>query len=189
MKNIVIFASGEGTNAQSIIDFFKGSDTHVVLIVCNKPHAFVLERAKKENIPTLIVTKELFYSGNDVLDRLLSEKVDVVVCAGFLWKIPDTLLKAFSGRIVNIHPSLLPKFGGKGMYGKHVHKAVLDAGEKESGITIHYLNEQYDEGEIIIQQRCRIETTDTPESLEARVHALEQEWYPKTIEGLLKNSR
>lgn len=187
MKRIVIFASGEGTNTQRLIDYFRGKQVKVVMIVCNNPKANVLNRAKANNIPVFLVTKEEFQTGETLLKKLKEEKTDMIVCAGFLWKIPDSIVCAFPGRIVNIHPSLLPKFGGKGMYGMNVHKAVIDAGEKESGITIHYLNEEYDKGEIILQKKCKVEENETPDSLAEKVHQLEYEWYPKTIEQLLNH--
>ena len=200
MKRIAVFASGEGTNTQQLIDYFKGSNVKIVLVVCNHPQANVLKRAEKQNIPSVLINKEWSYNGEPVLSecpkdplrrtplekKLLGENLDLIVCAGFLWKIPDTILQAFPNKIVNIHPALLPKFGGKGMYGLNVHKAVIGAGEKESGITIHYLNEHYDEGEIILQKKCEVKKNDTTESLAQKVLVLEHEWYPKTIEQLLK---
>lgn len=185
MKQIAIFASGEGTNTQHIIDHFKGSNVVIKLLVCNRPDANVLKRAENEGIPVLLVDKDSFYNGGSVLKRLLTEPPDLIVCAGFLWKIPDNLLKAFPYKIINIHPALLPKFGGKGMYGMHVHKAVLEAGEKESGITIHYVNEHYDEGKVILQKKCEIQNGETPEALAQKIHELEHTWYPKTIQSLL----
>ena len=187
MKRIAIFASGEGTNTQNLIDYFRGSDVTIVLIVCNNPTANVLKRAERNGLPTLLIEREAFYTGDSILKKLLAEKIDLIVCAGFLWKIPDNILRAFPNKIVNVHPALLPKFGGKGMYGLNVHKAVIDAGEKESGITIHYLNEHYDEGKIILQKKCEIASNETPETLAQKVQKLEHEWYPKTIEQLLKS--
>lgn len=184
MKQIAIFASGEGTNAQHIIDHFKGSNTRISLVVCNNPNANVLKRAENQGIPALLISRDVF-KGEEFLKRLLKEKIDLIVCAGFLWKIPDNILHAFPNRVVNIHPALLPKFGGKGMYGQNVHKAVIDAGETETGITVHYLNEHYDEGEIILQKKCEVQKDDTPETLARKVHALEYEWYPKTIQDIL----
>ena len=186
MKQIAVFASGEGTNTQHLINYFKGSNIAIAVIVCNNSRAAVLEKAKKEGIPSLLIDKSTFYSGNSVLARLQDIKTDLIVCAGFLWKIPDNILHAFPNKIVNIHPALLPKFGGKGMYGMHVHKAVIEAGETESGITIHYLNEHYDEGKIILQKKCEVQNGDTAEMLAQKVHALEHEWYAGTIQGLLK---
>ena len=186
MKHIAIFASGEGTNTQHLIDHFEGSSVKIALLVCNNPKANVLKRAENNRIPALLIDREIFYSEKNVLKRLLNEKTDLIVCAGFLWKIPDNILHAFPDKIVNVHPALLPKFGGKGMYGLNVHKAVIEAGEKESGITIHYLNEHYDEGKIILQKKCELASNETPESLAQKVHTLEHEWYPKAIEQLLK---
>ena len=185
-KRIAIFASGEGTNAQHLIDYFKVSDTAIALIVCNNPKANVLQRAEKCNIPFVLINKEGVYGDDSLLKRLKIEKIDLIVCAGFLWKIPDNILHSFPNKIVNIHPALLPKFGGKGMYGLNVHKAAIEAGEKESGITIHYLNEHYDEGKIILQKKCEVAENETPETLSQKVKKLEHEWYPKTIGQLLK---
>lgn len=186
MKKIAIFASGEGTNAQTLIDYFAGKEASISLIICNNPNATVLTRAKKHSIQSILINREWLYGGKPLLEKLLTDKIDLIACAGFLWKIPGAILHAFPHKVVNIHPALLPKFGGKGMYGLNVHKAVIDAGEKESGITIHYLNEHYDEGEIIIQKKCAVEKNNTPESLAQKVQKLEHEWYPKTIEQLLK---
>jgi phosphoribosylglycinamide formyltransferase-1 len=185
MKQIAILASGEGTNAQHIIDHFKGSSLKIAVIVCNNPKANVLKRAEKEGIPALLVDRATFYNREDALKRLLKDNIDLIVCAGFLWKIPDNILHAFPYKVVNIHPALLPKFGGKGMYGQNVHKAVIEAGETETGITIHYLNENYDEGKIILQKKCEVQKNETPETLARKVQALEYEWYPKAIEKLL----
>lgn len=185
MKHIAIFASGEGTNTEHLINYFAGSSTKILLVVCNNPQANVIKRAKNHDIPSLLINKESFYKGDDVLKRLLNDKIDLIICAGFLWKIPDNILQAFPDKIVNIHPALLPKFGGKGMYGMNVHKAVIEAGEKESGITIHYLNEHYDEGRVIVQKSCIISPGETPESLAEKIHELEHEWYPKVIAQLL----
>ena len=156
------------------------------MIVCNNPTANVLKRAEKHGIPAVLINKEWLCNGKPVLNKLLDEKTDLIVCAGFLWKIPDTILLAFPNRIVNIHPALLPKFGGKGMYGLNVHKAVIDAKEKESGITIHHLNEHYDEGKIIFQAVCEVKSNDTPEKLAQKVQELEHNYFGKTIEQLLK---
>ena len=185
MKQIAVFASGEGTNTQHLIDHFKGSNVRIALVVCNNPKAHVLKRAESCGIPSLLIDRTAFYEGDSVPASLIKLKIDLIVCAGFLWKIPDRLLRAFPDKIVNIHPALLPKFGGKGMYGLNVHKAVIGAGEKESGITIHFLNEHYDEGKIILQKKCEIRQGDTPEILAQKVQALEHAWYPKAIEELL----
>jgi phosphoribosylglycinamide formyltransferase-1 len=187
MKKIAIFASGEGTNAQCVIDYFKGSEVKIALIICNNPTANVLNRAEKNNIPSLLIDKEMFNNGDSVLKKLQDSKIDLIVCAGFLWKIPDIILRAFPNRIINVHPALLPKFGGKGMYGMNVHKAIVESEEKESGITIHYLNDHYDEGKIILQKKCDVKKEDTPEKLAQKVQELEHEWYPKTIEQILKS--
>ena len=185
MKRIAVFASREGTNTQHLIDHFKGSDTEIALVVCNNPNANVLLRATNSGIPSLLTDKDGLYKNDTVLKKLQSLGADLIVCAGFLWKVPATILKAFPDKVVNVHPALLPNFGGKGMYGLHVHKAVIAAGEKESGITLHYVNEQYDEGKIILQKKCAVDKSDTPESLAQKVQKLEHEWLPKTIETLL----
>lgn len=193
IKNIAIFASGTGSNAQKIIDHFALLPTplltkrvNVVLIVSNNPDAGVLSIAAKENIPVLLIEKEKFFRGNAYINELKEHKVDFIVLAGFLWKIPDSLIKAYPGRIINIHPALLPNYGGKGMYGNKVHEAVLAAGDKESGITIHYVDEHYDNGDIIFQERCRVIENDTPGSLAQRIHQLEHKHYPEVIEKLLR---
>jgi len=171
---IAIFASGEGTNAESIINHFKSTGVKITL-VCNKSNAGVLTKAKLTNIPTYIIDK----------DFNLNESYDLIILAGFLWKIPNHLIKQYPNKIINIHPSLLPKFGGKGMYGMNVHKAVIDAKEVESGITIHYINENYDEGDIIKQYKCHVYSDDTAESLSNKVRVLELENYAKVIEELI----
>lgn len=188
MKNLVIFASGAGSNAQRIIHYFRQGDlASVRLIVCNKPGAGVLEIAGKENIPARLTDRSSFDHPEDIIDTLRALPADLIVLAGFLWKLPEALVHAFPNRIINIHPALLPKYGGKGMYGARVHKAVLDAGDKISGITIHYVNERYDEGEMILQKTCPVSAGDTPESLAQKVHQLEYIWYPPTIESMLLN--
>ncbi|HMK24918.1 MAG TPA: phosphoribosylglycinamide formyltransferase [Chitinophagaceae bacterium] len=187
LTNIAIFASGAGSNAQKIIDHFKDHfSVRISLIVCNNPQAGVLRTAEKENIPALIIEKERFFRGDAYIKELTEKNIDLVVLAGFLWKIPGSLLKAFRNRIINIHPALLPKYGGKGMYGQAVHEAVIAAKEKESGITIHYADELYDHGKIIFQARCAVLENDTAESLAQRIHALEHEHYARIIEDLLK---
>jgi len=185
--NIAIFASGAGSNAQKIIDHFRNSSlVKIALIVCNRKKAGVLQIAEKENIPSLIIEREKFFSGNGYLDELASRKIGFIVLAGFLWKIPEALIHAFPKRIINIHPALLPGYGGKGMYGNYVHEAVIDAREKESGITIHYVDQHYDNGDIILQVKCPVLDDDTPESLAHRIHALEHANYPVVIEELIK---
>jgi len=154
----------------------------VTLIVCNKPGAGVLEIARKENIETLLIEKEPFFRGGAYLAELKGKKIDFIILAGFLWKVPDPLIDAFPRSIINIHPALLPKYGGKGMYGSFVHEAVINAKEQTSGITIHYVDGHYDHGDIIFQANCRVNETDTPQSLAQKIHALEHEHYPRIIE-------
>lgn len=186
MKNIAIFASGDGSNAQRLIDHFSKSEkARIALIVSNNPGAFVLERAKKAGIPTLLITKASFSGSSEVVNELKSRHIDLIVLAGFLWLIPQNLIAAFPDRIINIHPALLPKFGGKGMYGMNVHKAVCEACEKETGITIHYVNEKYDSGKIILQERCAVEETDTPEAISAKVRHLEHRYFPIVVEQII----
>lgn len=188
--NIAIFASGAGSNAQKIIDHFRHSSVgRIALIVSNKKNAGVLKIAEKENIPSLIIEKEKFSSGNAYVDDLSERKIDFVVLAGFLWKIPGILLAAYPRRIINIHPALLPKYGGQGMYGDYVHAAVLAGKEKESGITIHYVDEHYDNGDVILQVRCPILERDTPASLASRIHLLEHANYPVVIEKIVQQLR
>ena len=185
MRNIAILASGEGTNAERITRYFNGHPSvKVAVIITNKSEAGVIRRAESLGIPVEVLPASSFKEGKatHVLQRY---NVDFVVLAGFLLRVPDDMLTAYPQQIVNIHPSLLPKFGGKGMYGSRVHEAVLDADESESGITIHYINEHYDEGAIILQAHCPVMATDTPDSLATRVHQLEYEHYPKVIESLL----
>ena len=186
MKNIAIFASGAGSNAQKIIDHFRDSSlAKVTLILSNKAEAGIFKIAEKEQIPAVLIDKEQFFRGDTYIKLLQEAKTDLVVLAGFLWKVPANLVTAFPNRIINIHPALLPKFGGKGMYGHFVHEAVLAAGEKESGITIHYVNEKYDDGGVILQEKCIITTEDTPESLARKVQVLEHKWFPLIVERLL----
>lgn len=189
MKNIAIFASGAGSNAREIINHFKTRSpglARVGLILTNNPGAGVLEIAAKNHIPTIIIDKEIFFRGSAYKTQLEEKHVDLVVLAGFLWKIPTILLEAFPRRIINIHPALLPKHGGKGMYGNRVHEAVIKNKEAESGITIHYIDDHYDEGDIIFQERCPVFDNDDAESLASRVHTLEHRHYPAIIEKLLK---
>lgn len=189
MKKIAIFASGAGTNAENIAQYFSKNDKiKVALIVSNNPKAGVLERAARLGIPSRTFPKADFTSGEPVAELLRTYEIDFIVLAGFLCMVPDVLLHAFPNRIVNIHPALLPKFGGKGMYGMHVHEAVVAAGETETGITIHYINERYDEGAVIFQASCPVLPTDTPEEVAANVHKLEYEYYPKVVEQLLNAS-
>lgn len=186
VTRIAIFASGKGSNTEAIIRYFKGHRfIQIGLIVSNKADAGVLLIAAQHHIPTLIIEKEAFFRGNAYVEELKAENIDFIVLAGFLWKIPPRLIAAYPRRIINIHPALLPKYGGKGMYGQHVHRSVLAAGEQESGITIHYVDELYDHGETIFQARCEVKPDDTPETLAARIHQLEHTHYPQQIEKLL----
>ena len=185
---IAVFASGAGSNAKKIIDHFSGSGiATVALVVCNNPDAGVLNIAKRSDIPSLLIKKENFFSGDHYLTALQQAGIDFIVLAGFLWKLPERLIRAYPQKIINIHPALLPNYGGKGMYGHFVHEAVLAAGEKESGITIHYVDEVYDHGQIIFQANCPIDQNETPESLAQKIHALEHAHYPTQIETLLKS--
>lgn len=186
MEKIAIFASGSGTNAQRIIEYFKDHPSiSVDLVLSNNPEAFVLTRAKSSGISSVIFTRKEFFESEKVLTILKQHQITFIVLAGFLWLIPDYLLREYAGRIVNIHPALLPKYGGKGMYGMRVHESVINSGDKESGITIHMVNERYDEGHIIFQSRCKVEPDDTPESLAKKIHALEYEHYPRIIESII----
>lgn len=188
LKRLVIFASGAGSNAQQIINYFKGSTlAKIVLIVCNKPGAGVISIAEKENIPVLLIEKERFFKSDAYLPDLQKIKTDIIILAGFLWKLPQALIDAYPRRIINIHPALLPKYGGRGMYGQYVHEAIINAGEMESGITIHYVDEHYDNGDIIFQTACPVLEGDTPETLARRIHQLEHLHYPIVIEELIKN--
>ena len=186
MKNIAILASGSGTNAENIIAYFSTRNTaKVALVLSNKRDSFVLERAAKHNIRSVFFDRKEFYVTGKVLRYLLLYKIDFIVLAGFLWLVPEEILKEYEGRIINIHPALLPGYGGKGMFGDKVHKAVIENKEKESGITIHYVNRYYDEGDIIFQAKCQVEPDDTPDSLASKVHKLEYEFFPKIIEDLI----
>lgn len=188
MKHIAIFASGAGSNAREIIRHFKDHDrVKVSIVFCNKPEAGVVKLAENAEIPVRIIEKEQFFRGDAYIPELQQAEIDLVVLAGFLWKIPNALTDAFKGRIVNIHPALLPKYGGKGMYGHHVHEAVIASGDQTSGITIHLVDEVYDHGEIIFQTMVEISKDDTPESLANKVHALEHKYYPSVIEKFLEN--
>ncbi len=185
MYTIAIFASGSGSNAQRIIEYFREKNHEAnFLIVSNKADAFVHQRAKNLGIPSFHFTKKQFFEGEEVLGLLQNHGTQLIVLAGFLLLVPQNILQHFPQKVINIHPALLPKFGGKGMYGLHVHEAVIAAGEKESGITIHYCNAHYDEGNVILQKSCPVLPTDTPETLVARIHALEHEWFPKAIEEI-----
>ena len=189
-KRIAIFASGSGSNAQKIMEHFKRNpDAEVVLILTNNPQAYVLQRADNFEIPSHIFTREELYQSDAVIKLLKNLQVDLIVLAGFLWLVPESLLKAFPNKIINLHPALLPKYGGKGMYGDHVHKAVLAAHEDESGITIHFVNEKFDEGEILHQSRFKIEPGDTLEVIKFKGQQLEHQHFPRVIEGLLRKMK
>lgn len=185
-QHIAVFSSGTGSNAARIIDHFRLHPAiKVSLIVCNRPGAGVLDIAEKEGIPVLMIEKERFFRGDAYVGALRARDIGFLVLAGFLWKIPAALVQAYKGRIVNIHPALLPKYGGKGMYGHHVHEAVIAAGEKVSGITIHYVDELYDHGQAIFQEQVIVEPGDTPETLAAKVRLLEHIHFPRVIEEVI----
>ncbi len=189
MKNIAIFASGSGTNAQQIAEYFRSSDlARIALILSNKPDAFVLERAKKFNIPTVTFSRNDFYESDIIMDILKQHNIDIIVLAGFLWFVPENILRGYPRRIINIHPALLPKHGGKGMYGEKVHQAVIQSGDKRTGITIHFVNDHYDEGEIIFQDSFEVLPGDTPESIALKVHQLEYLHFPRIIETVVKST-
>ena len=188
MKKLIVFASGSGTNAENIINYFNsGAMAKVSCVLTNKSTAGVLERCDRLRVPALFFNKHAFQDGT-LLNILRTENPELIVLAGFLWKIPEDFIAAFPNKIINIHPALLPKYGGKGMYGSKVHEAVKKNGEKETGITIHYVNEKYDEGAIIHQAKTTIDQSDTVEAIAQKVHTLEYEHYPKVIEKLLRNN-
>jgi len=189
LRKLVIFASGSGTNAEKIITHFQGSGLATVsLIVCNNPKAGVIEVASRHGIPVDLIDRKRLNDPSGLSATLLRLPADLIVLAGFLWKVPDHLVRLFQGKILNIHPALLPKFGGKGMFGNHVHEAVVRAGENLSGITIHLVNERYDEGPTLLQRTVPVDPSDTPVSLAQKVQKLEHEWYPQVIEQFLKNN-
>ncbi len=188
-KKIVVFASGSGSNAENIIRYFHDSGAaEVVSVMSNKPNAKVLERAKKLNVTALYFDRAAFYNSNEVLHILEDVNPDLIVLAGFLWLFPSTILEKFPNKVINLHPALLPKFGGKGMFGSNVHQAVLDNKEKETGITIHYVNEKYDDGQIIFQKAFPISSEETLTSLTEKIHELEHRHFPEVIENLLEVS-
>jgi len=183
MTRLAIFASGSGTNAENIIRYFQNKPWISISCVCtNRTDAYVIERVKKYEIPVLVFSREGFYQTGEVLDYLKQKGSNWIILAGFLWLIPGNLIESYPSRIINIHPALLPKFGGKGMYGTRVHETVINSRETKSGITIHYVNPEYDKGSIIFQATCPVNSDDTPESLAARVHELEYQHYPRIIE-------
>ena len=186
--SIAIFASGSGTNALKLIEYFNDeSSARIALVISNRKKAGVLQIAQSHRIPTLVIDREYFYHSPALLKELGDRQIDFIILAGFLWLIPEYLLKAYPKKIVNIHPALLPKYGGKGMYGMNVHQAVWAAGEKESGITIHYVNERYDEGDIIFQAACQLNPNDNPDSIRNKVQALEHRYFPSVVLKLIQN--
>lgn len=189
-KRIILFASGDGTNAENIIKYFQNNGTaKVVLVLSNRKDAKVLERAKDLHVPAIAFSRKELEDPNGVGKIIRDTNPDLIVLAGFLWKFPETIVAEYPNKIINIHPALLPKYGGKGMYGSFVHEAVIENKELESGISIHYVNEEYDEGAIILQKKVQVTPHDTPESLARKVHKLEYEWFPKVIEKLLLNPK
>ena len=186
-KRIAIFASGSGSNAQKLMEHFKrNTEVEVALVLTNNADAYVLQRADSFEIPSHIFDKHEFYKTENIIDLLKNLDIDLIVLAGFLWLIPKNLLQEYPGRIINIHPAILPKFGGKGMYGDFVHKAVMEAGEPEGGITIHYVNENYDEGEYIYQAKYRIDKSDNLEMVKFKGQQLEHLHYPRIVESIIK---
>lgn len=187
MKKIALFASGSGSNVENIAHYFEHhKEVEISLVLSNKKDAYVLERAQNLTIPSLVFSRDAFYNSTDVINQLLDKEIDLVVLAGFLWLIPANLIQAFPNKIINIHPALLPKYGGKGMYGDKVHKAVVENQEKESGITIHFVNENYDEGNIIFQEICVVLPSDTSHDVANKVHALEYKHFPQVIENVVQ---
>ena len=185
--NVAIFASGSGSNAENIFKYFENIDSiNIKFILSNKKDAYVLERAKKLNVKGLYFSKDKLSDSSSMLTFLNTNKIDLIVLAGYLKLIPEFLIESYPNKIINIHPALLPKYGGKGMYGMNVHKAVVENKEPETGITIHYVNAKYDEGQIIAQYKCAVEKNDSPEDIATKIHELEMEYFPKVIERLLK---
>jgi len=186
MKRIVIFASGSGSNAENLIKFFHNRENaSVIQVLTNNPHAKVLDRCKKLNVSALSFNRIAFSKSEDVLNILKASQPDLIVLAGFLWKFPELILKEFPNKVINIHPALLPKYGGKGMFGMHIHDAVVSNKEPETGITIHYVNENYDEGTIIFQTKCKVLPMDSAEDVAGKIHLLEMEYFPKVVDKLL----
>ena len=186
---VAIFASGSGSNAENIANYFKGSDIEICLILTNNKDAYVLERAAKLDIESFVFDRNQFKNTTDVVDVLKSKNIDLVVLAGFLWLIPSSLIDAFPNKIINIHPALLPNYGGKGMYGDNVHQAVFDNKETETGITVHYVNEAYDEGAIIAQHKTKVDSNDNVSEIANKVHQLEYKYFPKEIEKIALEMR
>jgi phosphoribosylglycinamide formyltransferase 1 len=186
MKKIAIFASGSGSNAERLTTYFSENDSvSIELFLSNNPVAGVIERGRRLGIPTVLFDKKTFSKTNKIVDLLQNQQIDFVILAGFLWLIPENLIKAFPNKIINIHPALLPKYGGKGMWGHFVHEAVVAAGEKESGITIHFVNEHYDEGKVIFQSKCEVLPSDSPEDVAHKVQALEHQYFPEIVEKVI----
>jgi phosphoribosylglycinamide formyltransferase 1 len=187
MKKIAIFASGSGTNAENIMQYFSGHPSiKVELVLSNKSNAQVLERAKRFNVETFVFDRHQFYETQVIQYLLIKHQVDFIVLAGFLWLVPSSLISDYSGHIVNIHPALLPRHGGKGCYGMHVHEAVINSHDTETGITIHFVNEEYDSGSVIFQAKCPVEPGDSAETVAQKVHALEYEYFPTVIEKVIE---
>lgn len=186
MKRIVIFASGSGSNAENIVEFFKhDEDARVVLILTNNPDAFVVQRAEKLGVHCRVFDRNVLSSSNGLVTILSDYAIDCIVLAGFLWKFPKHVLDCFDGPVLNIHPALLPKYGGKGMYGMHVHRAVVENKESETGITIHHVNEFYDDGAIVFQAKCQVENNDSAEDIAHKIHDLEMRYFPQVIKDVL----
>jgi phosphoribosylglycinamide formyltransferase 1 len=184
---IIIFASGRGRNAENIMQYFKSSgEISVLALLANNPDAEVVQKAKQYGVSVKVFNKKEFYESDAVLNFLRDKNPELIVLSGFLWLVPEKIIQAFRDKIINIHPALLPKFGGKGMFGRNVHQQVIATGEKESGITIHYVDESYDEGDVIFQKRCPVESSDTLESLAEKIHRLELKYFPLVIESLLE---
>jgi phosphoribosylglycinamide formyltransferase-1 len=189
VKKIAIFASGGGTNAQKIIEYFhRDKEIEIALVVSNKPNAYVLTRAVKNNIPTYLLDRESFYENRNVVGELRKYGIDHIILAGFLWLIPAYLIDLYPKKIINIHPALLPKYGGKGMYGIHVHRAVRENNESFSGISVHYVNQKYDEGELIFQASTKIDLSDSPYDIAEKVQKLEHKYFPMVIESIVKGN-
>lgn len=190
MTKVAIFASGSGSNAQRITEYFQGHPSvKIDVIFTNNQEAYVIERAKKMGIPYIIFNRKDLYDTGTVMEELKRRDIGFIILAGFLWLVPPAIIRAFPGRIVNIHPALLPDYGGKGMYGEYVHKAVVANKEKISGITIHYVNEHYDQGDIIFQARCPVTPQDTHDTLASKIHSLEYEHFPRVIEEVITNAK
>jgi phosphoribosylglycinamide formyltransferase-1 len=189
-KRIAIFASGSGSNAQKLMELYKRNpEVEIALVLTNNPDAYVLQRADNFEIPSHIFDRHEFYQTENIIDLLKNLEIDLIVLAGFLWLIPKNLIAEYPGRIINIHPAILPKYGGKGMYGDHVHNAVITAGDAEGGITIHYVNEHYDEGEYIYQARYKIEKGDNLEMIKFKGQQLEHQHYPRIIDTIIRKMK